>query len=277
MRMAHKGRMPAGGPKIVVSGYVPYTLTHQIAGANADILMLLPPGAEPHSFEPTPGALIALSQADAFIYVSDELEPWAADLAQNAGVKTRVLQLGKLIRPEEDPHVWMDFKKTELMAYQIAALLSEIAPQNRAVTDKNWENFTAQLGELAQAFQTQLTHCKYKEAVHIGHLAFNNLLTPYGIQLTALSGSAHEGEHSAKKLAQLVREIKAQKLPAVFTEEVLSPRLAQTVAEETGAEILPLYSIEHISKEDFDNRVTYLDFMRRNLANLKRGLVCQAS
>jgi len=271
------GQAAAVGPKIVVSGYVPYTLTRQIATDHAEILMLLPPGAEPHSFEPTPGALIALQQADAFIYVSDELEPWAADLAKTVGEKTRVLPLGKLIRPDEDPHVWMDFEKTELMAYQIAALLAEIAPQNRAVTDKNWEDFNAQLGALKQDFQSQLAHCKYKEAVHIGHLAFKNLLTPYGIKLTALSGSAHEGEHSAKKLAQLVGEIKAQKLPAVFTEEVISPRLAQTVAVETGAEILPLYSVEHISKEDFDNRVTYIDFMRRNLDSLKRGLVCQAS
>ena len=239
--------------------------------------MLLPPGAEPHSFEPTPGVLVALNQADAFIYVSDELEPWAADLAKTVGGKTRVLQLAEKIRPETDPHSWMDFDKTELMAYQIGALLAKIAPQNRPVTDKNREQLTTQLYELKEAFQAGLSHCKYNEAVHIGHLAFGPLLRPYGIELTALSGTSHEGEHSAKKLAQLVREIQTKKIPAIFTEEVISPRLAQTVSAETGAEILPLYSVEHIAKEDFENQVTYYDLMQRNLANLKRGLVCQAS
>ena len=112
--------------------------------------------------------------------------------------------------------------------------------------------------------------------VHIGHLAFSNLLAPYGITLTALSGTSHEGEHSAKKLAELIREIKAKNLPAIFTEEVISPRLAQTVAAETGAQILPLYSIEHISKQDFENQVTYVDLMRRNLESLKQGLICPA-
>lgn len=265
-----------GKTKIVVSGYVPYTLVKQIAGNSADVLMLLPPGAEPHSFEPTPGALVALNQAEAFIYVSDTLEPWAADLAKTAGEKTRVLQLGKQILPGEDPHSWMNFDKTQAMARQIATLLAEIDPQNRAVFDKNLEFFTEQLLALHQAFSAELIHCKYQEVVHIGHLAFGNLLTPYGIQLTALSGTSHEGEHSAKKIAQLTREIKAKNLPAVFTEEVISPRLAQTVAAETGAEVLPLYSIEHISKHDFEHQVTYEDLMLRNLSSLKRGLVCQA-
>lgn len=269
-------RFVSSKPKIVVSGYVPYTLTKQLVGNTAEVLMLLPPGAEPHSFEPTPGALVALNQADAFIYVSDELEPWAVDLAKTVGEQTRVLQLAKLIRPDKDPHIWMDFYKAELMVYQIGALLAEIAPQNRSVTDKNWKNFDAQLYELKEAFQAGLSHCKYNEVVHIGHLAFGNLLRPYGITLTALSGSSHEGEHSAKKIAQLAREINAKKIPAIFTEDVISPRLAQTVAAETGAEILPLYSIEHISKQDFENQVSYTNLMHRNLENLKRGLVCPA-
>lgn len=263
-------------PKIVVSGYVPYILVKQLAGNTAEILMLLPPGAEPHSFEPTPGALVALNQADAFIYMSSELEPWAADLAQAAGKQTVVLALADSFSGGQDPHIWMDFDKTGLLAHQLAALLAELAPQNREITDQHWKDFTAELDQLKQAFQTDLTHCKYQEVVHIGHLAFGNLLRPYGVALTALSGTSHEGEHSAKKIAQLVQEIKSKKIPAIFTEQSVSDRLAQTVRAETGVQILPLYSIEHISKKDFEQGATYFELMRRNLESLKRGLECQA-
>lgn len=262
---------------IVVSGYVPYTFTRALAGKDTPIIMLLPPGAEPHSFEPTPGVLVQLKNAKAFIYVSDELEPWAADLAKLAGPNTRVLQLAKLLAKSDDPHSWMNFEKAGLMVYQIAALLAELDPQQRSVTDKNWENLSAEIDALAEEFKRTLSTCKYKEVVHIGHLAFGEMLAPYGIKLTSLSGTSHEGEHSVKKIAALVREMKDKHLPALFTEETLSPRLAQAVAAETGVEILYLHPIEHISKSDFENNISYTQLMRRNLENLKRGLQCQAS
>lgn len=263
-------------PVLVTSGYVPYTLAKQLAGENVNVLMLLPPGAEPHAFEPTPGALITLKHADAFVYVSDELEPWAKELAKAAGEKTRVVALAKSFPPATDPHVWMDPKQAGIMAYQIAALLAEIAPQNRVVSDQNYLKLAGELDRLDLDFKTALQNCRSREVVHIGHLAFKNLADKYGLKLTALAGTSHDGEHSAKKLAQLVRQIRKDGVTTIFTEDTLSPRLAQAVAQETGAQILPLYPIEHISKKDFNDAVTYADLMRRNLENLKKGLQCQA-
>lgn len=263
-------------PVIVTSGYVPYTLLKELAGDSVNVLMLLPPGAEPHAFEPTPGALVMLQHADAFVYVSDELEPWAADLAKSVGQKTRVLALVQSFPKTEDPHVWMDPQQAELMAYELSELLADIAPQHRSVTDKNYSKLADELDQLDKDFQTQLANCQSREVVHIGHLAFGNLAQKYNLQLTALAGTSHNGEHSAKKLAALVKQIKQNNIHTIFTEDTLSPRLAQAVAQETGAQILPLYPIEHISKDDFNNNVTYATLMRRNLESLKRGLQCQA-
>ncbi len=263
-------------PVIVTSGYVPYTLLKELAGDSVNVLMLLPPGAEPHAFEPTPGALVMLQHADAFVYVSDELEPWAADLAKSVGQKTRVLALAQSFPKTGDPHVWMDPQQAELMAYELSELLADIAPQHRSVTDKNYSKLADELDQLDKDFQTQLANCQSREVVHIGHLAFGNLAQKYNLQLTALAGTSHNGEHSAKKLAALVKQIKQNNIHTIFTEDTLSPRLAQAVAQETGAQILPLYPIEHISKDDFNNNVTYAELMRRNLESLKRGLQCQA-
>ncbi len=263
-------------PVVVTSGYVPYTLVKQLAGDTVNVSMLLPPGAEPHAFEPTPGALVSLKQADAFIYTSQELEPWVADLLPAVGEQTRTLELAAALPVTQDPHVWMNVPNTRVLAAKIAEILKEINPGSQLVYTENLQKFNAEIDALDQEFKTALSNCRTREVVHIGHLAFKNLTDAYGLTLTALSGTSHDGEHSAKKLAQLTTQIKAQHLPAIFTEETLSSRLAETVAQETGAQVLPLYPVEHISKKDFNENVTYADLMRRNLESLKRGLQCPA-
>ena len=263
-------------PVLVTSGYVPYTLAKELAGEHVNVLMLLPPGAEPHAFEPTPGALITLQHADAFVYLSNELEPWAADLAHLAHGKATVVKLADSVPAAADPHVWMNLENAKLLAAQIEKVLTQIDPAHELAYGENLAKFKAEIDALAQEFNTVLATCKTREVVHVGHLAFKNLTDAYDLTLTALAGTSHNGEHSAKKLAALVDEINAKHLTAIFTEETLSPRLAGAVAQETGAQILPLYPIEHISKKDFNDHVTYADLMRRNLESLARGLQCQA-
>ena len=97
-------------PLVVVSGYVPYTLAKQIAGDTINLLMLLPPGAEPHAFEPTPGILVSLKHAHAFIYTSHVLEPWVSDLLPAIGKNTRTLELAAALPASPDPHLWMNLK-----------------------------------------------------------------------------------------------------------------------------------------------------------------------
>ena len=263
-------------PVLVTSGYVPYTLAKELAGEHVNVLMLLPPGAEPHAFEPTPGALITLQHADAFVYLSNELEPWAADLAHLAHGKATVVKLADSVPAGADPHVWMNLENAKLLAAQLEKVLTQIDPTHELAYGENLAKFKAEIDALAQEFNTVLATCKTREVVHVGHLAFKNLTDAYDLTLTALAGTSHNGEHSAKKLAALVDEINAKHLTAIFTEETLSPRLAGAVAQETGAQILPLYPIEHISKTDFNANVTYADLMRRNLESLARGLQCQA-
>ena len=262
--------------KLVVSGYVPHIIVRELLGASVPVLQLLPPGTEPHSFEPTPGALVQLKNATAFIYVSDELEPWAADLAKAAGSRTRVLQLAALVSSSQDPHIWMDLGKMQTLFAQTAEFLCEIYPKDCEKIRHNRDKSIKQIEQLKREFADTLTTCKYNKVIHIGHLAFKNLLTPYGIDLISLSGTSHEGEHSVKKMVQIIGLVQTYHIPAIFTEETLSARLAQSVVDETGVEIVKLYPIEYVSKQDFDHQVSYIDLMHRNLESLKRGLQCPA-
>lgn len=263
-------------PRVVTSGYVPYTLAKQLSGGLADVTMLLPANAEPHSFEPTPGALVTVKNADIFIYVSDRIEPWAKDVLSSAGEQTAVVQAAKYAASSDDPHVWMDFQNAKQIARAISFALVQKDPSHRAEYEAHLKAFEKELAELDAAYQTGLASCQSRQVVHVGHLAFGNLTKNYDLSLSALAGSSHDGENSVRRVAELIGFIKDNQIRAIFTEETLSPRLSAAVAEETGAQVLPLYTVEHVSKDDFDRGVTYGELMRRNLDSLQRGLGCQA-
>ncbi len=262
--------------RVVVSGYVPYTLVKQLAGDQAEVAMLLPANAEPHSFEPTPGSLVTVRNADVFVYVSDQIEPWAKDVLSSAGEKTAVVQAAQYAAPSDDPHVWMDFDNTQKIARAIVFALVQKDPSNRALYESNLKAFEQEISELDQAYKKGLASCQSRQVVHVGHFAFGNLTKNYDLSLSALAGSSHDGENSVKRLTELIKFIKENQIQAIFTEETLSPRLSAAVAEETGAKVLPLYTVEHVSKDDFDRGVTYGELMRRNLESLQRGLGCPA-
>ena len=272
----HARKVPsAQKPVLVTSGYVPYILAREIGGDLVPVQMLLPPGAEPHSFEPSPGSLIAVHNARVFVYVSDKLEPWVKDVLGAVGKDTRVVALADGLPPSDDPHVWMNFSAAVDMARALEKTLSEMDPQNAPVYEKNLKQFEQNVAVLDMDYARGLSSCESREVVHVGHLAFGALAKRYHLSLTALAGTSHDGEHSARKLSELVKHIRAAHVKTLFTEQAVSPRLAQTVAAETGARILPLYTIEDVSKDDFNRTVTYEDFMRRNLASLQEGLTCQ--
>ncbi len=263
------------GLTVVASGYVPYALARAIGGDEISLQMMLPPGAEPHAFEPTPGSLVTVHGADVFVYVSDKIEPWVKDVLGAAGKQTRVVKLADGLPPSDDPHVWMDFDNMRTMARTLAEVLRQVDPAHAALYQENLTRFENDIQKLDEDFVRVLARCERRDVIHVGHLAFSGLAKRYKLSLAALAGTSHEGEHSVQKLAEIVKLIRSRQIPVVFTEEEVSPRLAQTVAAETGAKLLPLYTVEHISKDDFNSAATYSDLMRRNLENLKQGLVCQ--
>ena len=256
---------------IAVSSYVPYTFAKSVLGDAANLTLLIPPGVEAHAFEPSPKTIKEIKQAQIFFYTSNFLEPWALKLDKNAVMLAENLPQ---VLPQ-DPHVWMNFDSVRILARRTAELLAQINPQQASIYQANLKNFEQELTALDKEFTQGLAHCDNREIVHIGHLAFGPLAKRYGLELFALSGSSHEGEHSVRRLADLVQHIRRKKIHALFTEDAVSPRLAEAVAAETGVDILTLHTIEHVSKNDFNQEVSYVEFMHRNLESLQRGLSCR--
>lgn len=288
-------RKPAAGSgklRVVTTLFPIYDFARNVGGDLAEVSLLLPPGVEPHSFEPTPETIITLSKADLFIYTGSNMEPWAEKLADGVsrGGKPVRCEAGKGAhylnsvhdhgaRDEHnhgrDPHVWLDPDNALVMVDRIAEGFAAARPAAAEKFAANAAAYKARLKELASRFNSGLAACTTRDFVHGGHYAFAYLADRYKLQYISAYGVTAESEPSSQKLMELVRTIKAKKLHYIFFEELLSPRAAETIAAETGVAMLKLHGIHNVTRSELDAGATYLSLMEQNLTVLRKGLECR--
>ncbi|MCR5504460.1 MAG: zinc ABC transporter substrate-binding protein [Elusimicrobiaceae bacterium] len=267
-----KGTQPQNQKlNIAVSSYVPYTFAKSVLGNLANLTLLVPPGTEPHAFEPSSKNILEVNQAEKFFYVSDILEPWALKIAPKGISLAKELPQVSV----NDPHVWMNFDNAQKMALNLAKDIIKKYPSLESEINKNYLNFFHNVQDIKQAYTEVLPTCKNRTIYHIGHLAFGYIAKDFNLSFNALFSADMDQEPSAKEIARLVKNIKDNKVKYIFSEEQLNPALAKTISKETGAKILMLNTIEGISKEDFIYDKTYKDLMAENLENLIIGLDCK--
>lgn len=270
--------------------------------------MLLPPGVEPHTFEPKPEDMIRISRAGLFIYTSAYMEPWAEKII--AGInnrKLRVVNSGEKVtyqaRIQEDehghgqtenashssggagvttngmgmdPHVWLDFTNAARMVDSILAGFCAADSVNSNVYRQNADRLKTRLTALDEQYKQQLSTCATRKLLHGGHYTFGYLAKRYGLEYHALSGITSDAEPSAERMIALVREVKSSGVAYLFAEELLSPRLTEALAQESGVGVLMLHGAHNLSRDDLLRNVTFFDVMDRNLVQLQKGLQCRA-
>ena len=256
---------------IAVSGYVAYSLAHTVFGDLANLTLLVPPGTEPHAFEPSSKTLLEVNKAENFFYISADIEPWAVKISPKG--ESLAKNLPELL--PNDPHVWMNFDNVQTMAQNLAGYIVKRYPDLEREIVKNYFALSNEIQNIKKSYSKVLPTCKNRTIYHIGHLAFGYVAHDYGLDFKALFSADMDQEPSAKEIALLVKAIKESGAKYIFSEEQLNPALANTIAKETGAQILMLNTVEGISKEDFEKGKTYQDLMRENLQNLIIGLDCQ--
>jgi len=295
----HK-REQGGAPgklKVVTTLFPLYDFAKQIGGNKADVSLLLPPGMEPHSFEPKPDDMVRVNRADLFIFTNKYMEPWAAQIVgaldnkkilvadTSRGVKLLKAGSEAATGHEDDahgheaggvdPHMWLDFDNARLMVDNMLAGFVARDPANREYYSANAAAYKAQLAALDQRFKAGLSQCDKREFLHGGHFAFGYLAKRYGLRYQSAYAVNADAEPTAAKLADLVKQMRSYGLKYVYTEELLNPRVAETIARETGAGLLHLHGAHNISKEDLDRGVTFISLMEENLKNLRIGLQCR--
>lgn len=275
--------------KVITTLYPLYDFARQIGQDKVTVTLLLPPGVEPHAFEPKPNDVIAINQADVFIYTGKFMEVWAEDILKGVFNKNlKVVDTSEGItliasafhdsdEPAEsnDPHIWLDFDNAKIMVDTIAQGFVEKDPANKTYYLNNASSYKKSLDELDRKYKTTLASCATKEIVYGGHYAFGYLAKRYGLMYKAAQGIAPDAEPTANDLITLVSQIKKDNVTTVFYEELTSPKIAETLAKETGTGMLLLNAAHNVTKQNLQQGATYLSIMEDNLANLKVGLVCQ--
>jgi len=283
--------------QVVTTLFPLYDFARAIGGDRADVSLLLPPGVEPHSFDPQPDDILRINRGDIFAYTNPAMEPWAVRIAASvdaARVKVVDASLGIALRKgpaadghrhgddhshdaaeEVDPHLWLDFANAAAMVKNLAGAMAAADPGNRDVYLANAGRYQEQLARLDDKYRAALAGCTGRALLHCGHLTFGYLAARYGLDYRAAAGINPEAEPTPAKLADLVRLVRSNRLRYVFSEELASTRLAETIARETGVGILPLNAAHTVSREAFAGGVTFLEVMEHNLANLVTGLGCR--
>lgn len=286
----------SGKLRVVTTLFPLYDFARNVGGDLAEVSLLLPPGVEPHSFEPTPETIITLSRADLFIYTGNGMEPWAVKLADGVSRGGRPVrcEAGKGAHylssthghgdhhgehaerdQDRDPHIWLDPDNALSMVDRITEGFAAARPAAAEKFAANAAAYKARLQAMESRFKSGLAVCTTRDFVHGGHYAFAYLADRYKLQYISAYGVTAESEPSSQKLMALIRTIKTKKLHYIFFEELLSPRAAETVAAETGVALLKLHGVHNVTRSELDAGVTYLTLMEQNLAVLRKGLECR--
>jgi zinc transport system substrate-binding protein len=288
--------------RVVVTLFPLYDFARNIGQERIELSLLLPPGVEPHAFEPKPGDIARVAQAEVFIYTGKAMEPWAEKIVKGAGRPgLRVVDASRGIKlmkmggaeadaartnagppphrhrhgdPGVDPHIWLDLANAQIIVEAIAEALVRARPADEPLLRQNAAAFKAELRALDGAFEDGLSRCRTREFVHAGHYAFGYLARRYRLDYVAAQGFVPDSEPTAQQLAGLARHVRERGLKFVFYEELVEPRIARTVAKETGAQLLMLHGAHNLSRDEFEKGASFIGLMQSNLTNLKRGLGC---
>ena len=282
--------------KIISTVFPPYDLAKHIAGDNAEMKILLPPGSEAHTYEPTAKEIIAIQNCDIFLYIGGENEQWADKLINsNDTSKVKIVKLIDCVptlseddedehedehnhhehdhEHETDEHIWTSPENARLMLSAVYDAICAVDPENSQTYTENKDAYDKQLVDLDNDYKTAVDNAKNKTIVLADKFPFRYLAHEYGLDCyAAFSSCSDESEPSVSTMIKLTKKIKENNIPVVYYLEFSSTKIADTLCDETGATKLMLHSCHNVSKQDIENNVSYIDLMKQNLENLKVAL-----
>jgi zinc transport system substrate-binding protein len=280
---------------VVASIFPVYDFARHIGGENAHVTMLLPPGTEPHSYEPTPRDIKKIADADIFVYTGAAMEPWVDKILggiDNPGLVVIDSSDGIVLLEDEatdsdhnhghehnggtyDPHIWTDFTNAKIQVDNILFGFLVKDPENAGLYEARIRAYKEKLDALDGLYRETLSHCEHNKLISAGHFSFSYLARRYGIEYYAVYGLSPNAEPSPAHLAEIVELVRDSGISFILGEEMMDPRTAKIVEEEAGIEILMVNPVASVSKKDFKAGITFIDVMTANLENFSRALGCQ--
>lgn len=272
--------------QIVCTSFPAYDFAREIAGDRAELTLLIKPGSEVHSYEPTPKDMIRIQESDLFICNGGESEQWAKTLITPElntiymmGCVDTVEESADGIynaedgEPELDEHVWTSPLNAIKISEEICNALCKLDTDNAEAYKTNFAAYKAQLMALDREFRQVIKNSGKHTLVFADRFPMRYFALEYGLDCyAAFPGCSSETEPSAKTVAYLIDRVREDKIPAVLYMEFSNQKMADVICEDTGCKKLPFYSVHSVSAEQFEQGVSYLDLMRINLNSLKEAL-----
>ena len=262
---------------------------------NVNIKLLIKPGMETHSFDPTPKDIIDIQNADIFIYMGGHTETWVQKILTTSNkLPKKIIKLKDVCEithnhehheadhhhneHEEDEHFWTDSKNTIKMISTILTNIIEVDNEktNGKFIDEyksNAASYINQINKLSSEIKNTVDNSSNKLLIFGDRFPFTYFTEEYGLEyISAFEGCSSAVEVKTSKLAELIDTAKEKNSKAIFKIEMSNGKIAQTIADATGAKVLELHSCQNVTKDDFNKGVTYAYTMNSNLNALKEGL-----
>jgi zinc transport system substrate-binding protein len=263
--------------KILSSFYPIHEFVKKVGGDKIDSQILIPPGIEPHDYEPSINQIRAANAADALVYNGLGFESWIDKININykidasSGLNVSYTNNGtKFV----DPHIWLDPVLVKKVIENIRDALVKIDPNNRITYFQNSMSFLTELDILDKKIRAELASCKKRDFVAF-HNAFSYFAERYGLKQHIISSAGPEEEIKPQRLAEIIQIAKNLDLHVIYSEELIDQRYASAVVQDIpAAKVLVLSPIEGITKDEQESGIGYIDKMNENIQNLKIGLEC---
>lgn len=272
--------------QIVCTSFPAYDFAREIAADRAELTLLIKPGSEVHSYEPTPKDMIRIQESDLFICNGGESEQWAKTLITPELNTIYMMDCVDTVEesadgiynaedgePELDEHVWTSPLNAIKISEEICNALCKLDTANAEAYKTNLTAYKSQLMSLDREFRQVIKNSGKHTLVFADRFPMRYFALEYGLDCyAAFPGCSSETEPSAKTVAYLIDRVREYKIPAVLYMEFSNQKMADVICEDTGCKKLPFYSAHSVSAEQFRQGVSYLDLMRINLNSLKEAL-----
>lgn len=290
----------SGKVNIVASFYPLYDFSKKIGGDHVNVINLVPAGVEPHDWSPKSSDMKNLNNAELFVYMGAGFEGWVpntlASLPKDAKVTVVEGSKGVDLIPaaedadiqakeqtpsspadshvhedEMDPHVWLSPINAKKIAQNIKDALIQADSVHQADYEANYNKLADQLDQLHNKYKAQLSQTSMKEII-VTHQSFGYLAKEYGLKQLPIMGMTPDAEPTSKEMKNILQFIKQNNVRYIFFEELVSDKLAKTLAKDANVQTLVLNPIEGLTEEQVKQGADYLSVMESNLNNLVKAL-----
>jgi zinc transport system substrate-binding protein len=267
-----------GGLSVMASFYPMADFAGKIGGDRVRVTTMVPSGTEPHDWEPSPQDIVNLERAKVLVYNGAGMEHWAQDVLNSLGNANLIaVEASKGVTlidegvGDADPHVWLNPENAKIEMAAIRDALVKADPDGKATYEANYNKYASELDKLDGEFRAALSGLINRDVV-VAHAAYGYLCQAYDLDQTAIEGLSPDSEPDPARVAQIIDFAKAHAVKVIFFEELVSPKVAQSIAAQVGAATDVLSPVEGLTDEEAKAGDDYFSVMRKNLEALKAAL-----